>query len=430
MKYQVIAFIFLFLFCALYAKNITAESFVKVKDGQFNIDGEPYYFMGTNFWYGAILGSDTKDGDRERLVKELDFMKSIGISNLRVLVGAEGPEDDVHRVQPSLQKMPGEYDEQLLEGLDFLLAEMNKREMYAILYLNNTWDWSGGYGQYLEWNGYGEALCIRENDKGWNGYQAFNGQFHTCEPCIEQYYNHVKFIIKRTNSISGIKYTDEPAIMAWEVGNEPRPFGNENIPAFEKMIAKTAGLIHSIDKNHLVTTGTEGEMGCEGNMDLFERIHADKNIDYLTMHIWPFNWGWIEASNIAGTIERALDKADVYMDRHIEIAEKLNKPIVMEEFGLNRDNNNFDRSGPTKNRDLFYKKVFEKVEEHAKENGKLAGNNFWSWGGFAVPAEGRNWYIRGDEYMGDPPCEEQGINSVFTTDKTIKLIKKSAKELE
>lgn len=430
LKYKAnILLVMLIIFSTLYAKTAQSQSFVKVDNGQFAIEGKPYYFMGTNFWYGAILGADTEDGDRDRLLKELDFMKKIGITNLRVMIGAEGPEDDVHRVQPSLQKMPGEYDEKLLEGLDFLLNEMSKRNMYAILFLTNSWDWSGGYGQYLEWNGYGEAICIREGGNDWNKYQAFNGQFHTCEPCVEQYHNHIKFILSRTNSISGKKYIDEPAIMAWEVGNEPRAFGVKNIPAFEKMIAGTAQLIKSIDQNHLVTTGTEGEMGCEGKMDLFERIHSDSNIDYLTMHIWPFNWGWIKGDDIAGTIDGALDKANVYMDRHIVIAEKLNKPIVMEEFGLNRDANNFDRTGETVFRDQFYKIVFDKVEEHAKVKGKLAGNNFWSWGGFGIPAEGADWYTRGDDYMGDPPCEEQGVNSVFSTDKTIRLIKEYSKRL-
>ena len=40
-----------------------------------------------------------------------------------------------------------------------LLAEMGKRQMHAVLYFNNSWEWSGGYGQYLEWAGEGKALA-------------------------------------------------------------------------------------------------------------------------------------------------------------------------------------------------------------------------------------------------------------------------------
>ena len=32
-------------------------AFVKQKDGHFVIGDKPYYFIGTNYWYGAILGS-------------------------------------------------------------------------------------------------------------------------------------------------------------------------------------------------------------------------------------------------------------------------------------------------------------------------------------------------------------------------------------
>lgn len=56
--------------------------------------GLTYYFVGTNFWYGAILGSQGEGGNRERLLRELDFMKMHGIDNLRILVGADGENGD------------------------------------------------------------------------------------------------------------------------------------------------------------------------------------------------------------------------------------------------------------------------------------------------------------------------------------------------
>ena len=58
--------------------------YVTVEDGIFRLAGEPYYFIGANYWYGAILGTKGEYGDRDRLLRELDHMKSIGITNLRV----------------------------------------------------------------------------------------------------------------------------------------------------------------------------------------------------------------------------------------------------------------------------------------------------------------------------------------------------------
>ena len=51
------------------------SKFVRVENGHFLKDGKPYYYVGTNFWYGAILGSEGQGGDRERLCKELDEIK-------------------------------------------------------------------------------------------------------------------------------------------------------------------------------------------------------------------------------------------------------------------------------------------------------------------------------------------------------------------
>lgn len=105
----------------------------------------------------AILGSEGTGGDRKRLTAELDSLCSIGVNNLRVLVGSDGRRGVPAKVEPTLQVEPGVYNDTIFAGLDYLLAEMGKRDMVAVLYLNNSWEWSGGYGQYLEWAGHGKA---------------------------------------------------------------------------------------------------------------------------------------------------------------------------------------------------------------------------------------------------------------------------------
>ena len=145
-----------------------APEFVKVENGHFVKDGKPYYYVGTNFWYGAILGSEGQGGNRERLCKELDLMKEMGIDNLRVLVGSDGERGVKTKVEPTLQVAPGEYNDTILAGLDYLLQEMGKRGMVAVLYLNNSWEWSGGYGFYLEHAGEGKQPRPNED-----GYPAF-----------------------------------------------------------------------------------------------------------------------------------------------------------------------------------------------------------------------------------------------------------------
>ncbi len=415
-----------FLILCLLHINVQAQqdhsAFVTVEKGQFKVEGKPYYYIGTNFWFGAILGSEGRGGNRERLLKELDLMKEHGIDNLRVLVGAEGPDNIEFRTTPVLQNKPGIYNDTLLTGLDFLLAEMGKRKMKAILFLNNSWDWSGGLVQYLNWNGYPNPPVLGE-ENGWVKYQAYTTQFYTCDPCKKQFQDHIRFIVGRTNQYSKKAYRDDPAIMSWEIANEPRVFSEKNKTIFESWIRETSSLIKSLDKNHLVTTGSEGEMGSENDMELFTRIHAGSEIDYLTIHIWPKNWSWIKADSIAQTLESAIMKTDGYIADHALVARQLNKPLVIEEFGLPRDQHKFSLDAPTTNRDRYYANIFEKVLSSAKKNGIIAGANFWAYGGLARPQNTRPFWKPGDDYMGDPGQEEQGLNSVFDTDTTMGIVK-------
>lgn len=404
----------------------SGQEYITVSDGMFiKPGGQAYYFIGANYWYGALLGSEGEHGNRARLTRELDHLKSIGIDNLRVLVGAEGPDGEPTRVTPALQLEPGVYNKKLLDGLDFLLAEMEKRDQYAILYLNNAWEWSGGFSQYLNWNGYGPIPYPTLPGNTWPGFMQYAGQFNTCDKCIEQYYEHIKFILGRTNKYTGEKYTEDPTIMTWEIANEPRAFSEDYLPAFMDMIASTASLIRELDKNHLVTTGTEGLHGCEYSKEAFEKIHSDPNIDYLTMHIWPKNWGWMDPSGVASGMDSSIAKTERYMDYHIDVARQMGKPVVLEEFGMPRDSYGFSPDEGVKHRNRYYENAFDILLEHAGSKDVLAGCNFWAYSG-----EGRSggesifWELN-DDYLGDPPHEEQGLYSVFNSDTTtIKLIAK------
>src|SRR6187455_554673 len=131
------------------ADSNSGIDFVKVKDTQFELQGKPYFFVGTNFWYGMNLGSKGPGGNRQRLIRELDALKKMGVTNLRVVAGSEGPDSEPYRMVPAMQTKPGEYNMEVVDGLDFLLAEMKKRDMRAVMCLADFWNWSGGMGQYI-----------------------------------------------------------------------------------------------------------------------------------------------------------------------------------------------------------------------------------------------------------------------------------------
>ncbi|HWS89548.1 MAG TPA: DUF4126 family protein [Pyrinomonadaceae bacterium] len=407
-------------------------SFVTVKGHRLYLDDRPYYFVGTNYWYGGLLGlmKDEKRGV-ERLRRELDFLKSQGVTNLRLLAGAEGSGmiNGVRRVGPPLQPRQGEFDEDVLAGLDLVLHEMGKRGLKAVVFFSNNWEWSGGFQQYLIWNGkVPEGMWTRKLN--WDEQRDVVSQFYGCEPCTVAYAKQMNLLLDRVNRYSGKRYTEDPTIMAWELANEPRPMRPAANEAYRRWVADVAASIKAKDRNHLVVVGHEGRMGTE-DLKLFEEIHADRNIDYLTIHIWPKNWSWFKGHEIAADFEGVAEKTLAYVEEHLRVAERLGKPLVVEEFGLPRDGHSFDPAAPTTLRDALYSKVFNVLTRHAAAGGHVAGANFWAFGGRARPVKGQTFWKEGDDYTGDPPMEEQGLNSVFDGDATTwRLIKATTKELE
>ena len=388
--------------------------FVTVKDGHFQRDGKPYTYVGTNFWYGPILASEGRGGDIERLQRELDTLKALGLTNLRTLVGGDGADGVFSRVEPTLQTAPGVYNDTLLTGLDRYLVELGKRGMQTVLYINNSWEWSGGYGQYLEW-ATGERTLIPLVDGYWPFMQQMR-KFQVSEPAQELYFNHLRNIVGRTNSITGKPYKDDPAIFAWQLGNEPRCFSSEKEiqDGFIGWMTKAAAIVKELDPNHLLSTGNEGLMGSEEDMELVRRINSIPGIDYMTIHIWPYNWGWAREESLEEDLPAAIEKTSAYIGLHAELAQELGMPVVCEEFGFPRDGFRADMTASTRARDAYYKFVFSQV------GGNLDGANFWGWSGFAVPSH-EQWES-GDPYTGDPAQEAQGLNGVYVTDSTVGII--------
>ena len=360
---------FKFMLCSLLALLLAlplqaGNSFVTQRDGQLWRDGQPYYFVGTNFWYGAILGSKGQGGDRKRLNRELDFLKEQGIDNLRILVGADGERGVKTKVEPTLQVAPGVYNDTILDGLDYLLMEMGRRGMVAVLYLNNSWEWSGGYGFYLEQAGEGKAP--RPNEDGYPAFMNFVQKYATSEKAHQLFYNYVRFIISRVNRYTGKAYKDDPTIMSWQIGNEPRAFSKEALPAFEKWLREASSLIRSLDGNHLISIGSEGAWGCEGSYDSYKRICSDPNIDYCNIHLWPYNWGWAKKDSLREDVQRSCENSRDYIDRHLKICEEIKKPLVMEEFGYPRDGFCFSPGSPTEARDSYYKLLLSAKTQNGK----------------------------------------------------------------
>jgi mannan endo-1,4-beta-mannosidase len=379
------------------SQSRAVDEFVRVRDGKFMLAGRPYYFVGVNFWQGMNLAVDGPGGDRAQLIKELDHLQQLGVTNLRIMAASEGPNTEPYRITPALMTFPGVYDETVFDGLDYLLAQMAKRDMRAVMVLNNFWQWSGGMAQYVSWR---EGTLI-QYPGDWNVFMAYSAKFYHCAECQAWYRNHIATVVRRVNTYTGRAYRDDPTIFAWELANEPRRYPAE-------WIDETAAYIKSLDPHHLVTTGSEGAP--PGEEQDFRETHNGPDIDYATIHIWPENWGWYDPTR-PSTYAVAEANARNYFLQHAADATALGKPLVLEEFGLARDweplHDVYDPDSSTTYRDRFYRAMFKEVYTSMSTGGPVAGANLWAWSGQARP---------GDRWVGDPPHEAPGWYSVYDVD--------------
>ena len=423
---------------AAIVSSLTAQAapsqsgYVKVKGKHFELDGKPYYFAGANLWYGMYLGSPGKTGDRARLTRELDQLASQGILNLRVLAISENSALK-RAVTPAVIQSPGKVDETLWQGLDFLLDEMAKRDMKAVLYVNNFWQWSGGMSQYVAWFN-GKPVLDPDVTGDWNAFMDNSAAFYREPRAQETFRAVVKQLVGRKNSVNGRQYNADPTIMSWQLANEPRPGSDAHSrphhAVFAKWMDDTAGFIKQLAPKQLVSTGNEGWMGTGGSRELFVSSHATKNIDYLTYHMWAPNWGWFNPKDAAATYDGAWVKMKDYLDWHIDEANKMGKPIVLEEFGINRDGGSFEATATTVYRDKFYQAIFQLLAQRAAAGDAIAGSNFWAWGGVGRTKNADFMWKAGDSFVGDPPQEPQGLYCVFDTDtSTVRLISAHARQM-
>lgn len=135
--------------------------------------------------------------------------------------------------------------------------------------------------------------------------RAFGGSkdgFYTNAAAQKQYRAYVQAVVSR--------YADSPAILAWELANEPRCNGCAT-GVVTKWAAEASAYVKSLDPNHLVTLGDEG-FGLQGDgsyhyqfgegLDFAANLAID-SLDFATFHLYPSTWGtnydwgngWVEA---------------------------------------------------------------------------------------------------------------------------------------
>jgi mannan endo-1,4-beta-mannosidase len=209
-----------------------------------------------------------------------------------------------------------------LKRLDYVLAKAAENDIKMVLVLTNNWKEFGGMNQYLKW------FDLK-----------YHHEFYTDPKARQAYKNYAAHLISRVNSISKVAYKEDPAIFAWELANEPRC---RNFGKFDRLqdckaetitswVKEMSAHIKGLDPNHLVSVGDEGFFNRPGQSSEqyngkdgadHEAFLALDSIDFGTFHLYPDSWS------------TGLKWGNKWVTDHVEAAQKVGKPTVLEEYGV------------------------------------------------------------------------------------------------
>ncbi|CDR88623.1 related to Endo-1,4-beta-mannosidase [Sporisorium scitamineum] len=456
------------------ATPIAANDFIRVDKLRLRDSSNAlYYLTGINYWSCMNLAADSDaGGNHQRFLTELDQLAAAGVNHLRIMASSEGnPTPQPFRMNPPLQPSPGVWNEKIFVGLDRCLAEMAKRGMRATLTLNDQWQWSGGFAQYVSWANGNEkysyppswnfsAAPQRSGAPGrgwgsytttgsWGDYTTYGNRIYTDHHAETLFKSHISRVINRRNTVNGRLYRNDATIMTWQLANEPQPANqasyhgpyhlqyspNPSDPLLS-WVDRISTYIRSIAPHQLISTGFEGKQG----EWYWKAVHRPKNIDYGTVHCWVQNWGVYDMLNpSAANLNAAKSFATEFVTNASRWAGELGKPVFLEEFGMARDNwQNNVRAGEyqyaskatTANKDDYFTHIIGlAVNSFKSAKGGFVGTAPWSYGGVYRP-ESQKQNALGMWWAGDPPHEAPGWYDVYDSDRALQIVKRQKADVD
>ena len=292
------------------------KGFVYRSGRHFALNNKVFYFGGTNEANYLLLSN------RTRVDNMVTQCKAHNAIVLRVWAFGNGTgytEPQWPGNGNSFQPTLGTFNDTAFRRIDYGLQKAGANGIRLIVVLVNNWaNWYHGEMQwYVDKRvGTGQAKSL----------------FYTNASVKQDFKNYINYVVNRTNSLTGVKYMNDSAIFSWELCNEPRNTGAGDGTAEYNWVNEIAAYIKSIDPNHMVATGEEGG-GTMGSINPaasadgadFSRNTGCSSIDWACVHLYPTHWNGGFTS---------LSATYTYLNNRLTIAHNLNKPVALEEFGL------------------------------------------------------------------------------------------------
>jgi mannan endo-1,4-beta-mannosidase len=308
-------------------------AFVKRDGPILRLNGRPFRFAGANNYYlmykSQPMVDNLLDAAAANHLNVIRMWGSLDIGNQDGSNSIRGKADGVY-FQYWGGSAPAYNDgANGLQHLDYVIHKAGQLGLKLVIPFVNNWNDFGGMDQYVRWRD-----SSTPDDQVW-----YHDSFYT-DPVIRQWYqNWIAHLLNRVNTYNGIAYKDDPTIMTWELGNEPRCLSAGAYPrspncTTQTMIAwadEMSTYIKSIDDKHLVSVGDEGFYCVPGATDWTENCGEGvdtiafarlKHIDVMSFHLYPDHWG------------KDASWGAQWITRHIQDAKASHKPVVLGEFGL------------------------------------------------------------------------------------------------
>lgn len=263
------------------------RAFVTVDGDRLVLDGETFRFVSFNVPNLHVLEDPywhrVHPWEQEDAIRSVSWMGGRVIRTYTLsIIGGIRPSEGGNTLAHIMGI--GQYHEPLFVDLDHAIALAGMHDVRLIIPFIDEWDWFGGVAHFA-------AL-----------YGKTRQAFYTDPVVKEGFKDLINHVLNRVNTVNGIVYKDDPAILAWELGNELRS-------APDAWIAEMAAHVKSIDGNHLLLSGRD--QVTQADLD-------NPDIDIINVHYYA-NYG-------SGLFA---DRA-----RSDRLATEGIKPLLIGEYGL------------------------------------------------------------------------------------------------
>jgi mannan endo-1,4-beta-mannosidase len=217
-----------------------AQSFIQRDGTRLTLEGKPFRYSGPNIEWLGLEGYGPHDpmGPRYPSHFEIDDALATALEMGAKVVRSQTMGDTVGCSQ-CIEPEQGVFNEAAFQSSDYALAEAAKLHLRLIVTLIGDCATcaGGGMGQYLAWN-----------------HQADPQAFFTDAAVVAAFERHVDAVLNHRNALTGIRYRDDPTIMAWENCNMcglVTLFAHADPAAIRAWSERIGSHIKQVDRNHL-----------------------------------------------------------------------------------------------------------------------------------------------------------------------------------